>query len=86
MYRVTYRGYLAREQRQVEKLSQVEKVTIPSTIDYATVSGLKKESTIKLSQIRPATLGQASRISGVTPADISILMVLIESGRAHDRT
>ena len=86
MYRVKYRGYLAREQRQVEKLSQAEKIAIPSTIDYATVSGLKKESTIKLSQIRPATLGQASRISGVTPADISILMVFIESGRAHGRT
>jgi tRNA uridine 5-carboxymethylaminomethyl modification enzyme len=81
IYRVSYQGYLAREQRQVEKLSQIEKIRIPSAFDYPSVRGLRQESAIKLAEIRPMTLGQASRISGVNPADISILMVLIESGR-----
>lgn len=83
MYRVKYRGYLAREQRQVEKLAQIEKIVIPPSIDYSSVTGLKRESSIKLSQIKPATLGQASRISGVTPADIGILMVMIELRKKH---
>ena len=82
LYRVKYRGYLAREQLQVEKIAQADKITIPTAVDYATVPGLKRESAMKLAEIRPSTLGQAGRISGVSPADISILMVFIESGRA----
>ena len=82
LYRVKYRGYLAREQLQVEKIAQADKITIPTGVDYATVPGLKRESAMKLAEIRPSTLGQAGRISGVSPADISILMVFIESGRA----
>lgn len=85
IYRVKYRGYLAREERQVEKLTLAEKICVPATLDYAAIPGLKKESASKLSQIKPATLGQASRISGVTPADISILMVMIELNKKHDR-
>lgn len=77
LYRVTYRGYLARELRQVEKLKDLEKVRLPDLIDYLTVRGLRRESALKLQQFRPYTLGQASRISGVNPADISILMVLL---------
>ncbi|MDF3057312.1 MAG: tRNA uridine-5-carboxymethylaminomethyl(34) synthesis enzyme MnmG [Rariglobus sp.] len=81
LYRVSHHGYLAREQRQIDKLSEVEKIKIPPTIDYSQVRGLRKESALKLAEIRPYTLGQASRISGVNPADISVLMVLIEAGR-----
>ena len=81
LYRVAYRGYLSRELRQVEKLRGIEKIRIPSEIDYLTVRGLRRESALKLTEARPDTLGQASRISGVNPADISILMVLIESAR-----
>ena len=81
LYRIFYRGYLERELRQIEKLQQIEKIRIPETIDYLAVRGLRKESALKLAQSRPYSLGQASRISGVNPADISILMVLIESGR-----
>jgi tRNA uridine 5-carboxymethylaminomethyl modification enzyme len=81
LYRVAYRGYLARELRQVEKLGEIEKIRIPDEIDYLTVRGLRRESALKLTQARPGTLGQASRISGVNPSDISILMVLIESTR-----
>ncbi len=85
LYRVKYQGYLAREERQVQKLQAVEKIKIPREIDYAGVRGLRRESALKLAEIRPATLGQASRISGVNPADISILMIIIESQRRSSR-
>lgn len=80
LYRIRYRGYLEREMRQIEKLRDVERVNIPAGVDYLAVPGLRRESALKLGQIRPATLGQASRISGVNPADISILLVLIQAG------
>jgi tRNA uridine 5-carboxymethylaminomethyl modification enzyme len=80
-YRVSYQGYLARELRQVEKLAHVEKIKLRKDINYFSISGLRKESAQKLSEIKPHTLGQASRISGVSPADISILMILTEAGR-----
>jgi len=79
LYRVTYRGYLERERRQIEKLKDVEKIKIPSSMDYLAIPGLRRESALKLHQSRPQNLGQAGRISGVNPADISILMVLIAS-------
>ena len=79
LYRVTYRGYLTRELRLIEKLKDAEVIRLPESINYTTVPGLRKESALKLQQFRPYTLGQASRISGVNPADISILMVLIRS-------
>lgn len=81
LYRVAYRGYLEREERQIEKLREIEKVRIPESINYLTISGLRKEGALKLAQMKPMTLGQASRISGVNPADISILLVWIEAGR-----
>jgi tRNA uridine 5-carboxymethylaminomethyl modification enzyme len=81
MYRIIYQGYLKREERQIEKLGQIEKIRIPSTLDFLSVQGLRRESAIKLAEFKPYTLGQASRISGVNPTDISILMVLIEAGR-----
>ena len=77
LYRVQYRGYLERELRQIEKLKDVEKINIPPSLDYLSIPGLRRESAIKLHQFRPQNLGLASRISGVNPADISILMVLI---------
>lgn len=80
LYRVTYRGYLDRERRQIDKLKDVEKIRIPSSIDYLAIPGLRRESALKLHQFRPQNLGQAGRISGVNPPDISILMVLIAAG------
>ena len=77
LYRVRYRGYLEREERQIEKLKHVERIRIPDSIDYLKIPGLRRESALKLQQWRPQNLGQASRISGVNPADISILMILI---------
>lgn len=81
LYRVRYRGYLEREQRQIRKLAQIEKVRIPTDLNYQEVRGLRRESALKLAEIKPLTLGQASRISGVNPADISILMIMIEARR-----
>jgi tRNA uridine 5-carboxymethylaminomethyl modification enzyme len=78
-YRVAFRGYLEREAKQIEKLRHIDKVRIPEDFDYKAVRGLRNESAEKLAAIQPRTLGQASRISGVNPADISILLVFLES-------
>ena len=80
-YRVVFKGYLEREMKQVEKLKHIDKIRIPDAFDYAEVKGLRLESAQKLSEIAPKTLGQASRISGVNPADISVLMVFLEAAR-----
>jgi tRNA uridine 5-carboxymethylaminomethyl modification enzyme len=82
LYRIRYRGYLEREERQVEKLKDVEKIRLPDSLDYLKITGLRRESALKLNQLRPVNLGQASRISGVNPADISILMVAVAAIRA----
>jgi tRNA uridine 5-carboxymethylaminomethyl modification enzyme len=79
IYRVSYAGYLSREERQIAKLAHIEKIRIPAELDYSAVRGLRRECALKLAAIRPYTLGQASRVSGVNPADISILMVLIQA-------
>jgi len=81
LYRINYRGYLERELRQIERLRDAERIRVPDSIDYLAIAGLRRESALKLHQIRPSTLGQAARISGVNPADISILMVLLKAGR-----
>lgn len=80
LYRVRFQGYLEREMRHVEKLRHLEKIVLGQNIDYMAVRGLRKEGAVKLNEIQPATLGQASRISGVTPADISLLMVAVKAG------
>jgi tRNA uridine 5-carboxymethylaminomethyl modification enzyme len=81
LYRVTYRGYLIRELRQIEKLKDLDQVLLPASIDYLAIPGLRRESALKLQQFRPYSLAQAGRISGVNPADISILMVLLSARR-----
>ena len=83
LYRVLYQGYLLREERQIEKFSQIEKIRIPTSFDFRSLPGLRKESALKLAEFKPFTLGQASRISGVNPADISILMVAIAAGKGQ---
>jgi len=82
LYNTVYKGYIDREYRHVQKLSQIERVKIPTGLDYLSVRGLRRECAQKLTAIQPLTLGQAARISGVNPADISVLMILIEAGRA----
>lgn len=78
-YRVVFRGYLEREAKQIEKMRHIDKICVPEGFDFRAVKGLRNESAEKLSEIAPRTLGQASRISGVNPADISILMVYLEA-------
>lgn len=72
-----YEGYVQRQEVMLEKTARMEEKTIPATLDYAQVHGLKKEAQIRLTQIRPTTLGQAARIQGVTPADIALLAVML---------
>ncbi|UJS16831.1 MAG: tRNA uridine-5-carboxymethylaminomethyl(34) synthesis enzyme MnmG [Candidatus Jettenia sp.] len=74
---VKYKGYIERQQIQIEKFKRMEDYKIPSCLDYHNISELRKEARQKLSQIRPISLGQAFRISGVSPADISILMIYL---------
>jgi tRNA uridine 5-carboxymethylaminomethyl modification enzyme len=81
-YRVRYKGYLEREIRQVGKLSNIERISIPDSFSFKTVKGLRIESMQKLEKHRPETLAQASRISGVSPADISLLMVALSARHA----
>ena len=78
-YRGAFKGYLQREMKQVDKLKHINKIKVPQSLEYLKVKGLRAESAEKLAEIQPQTLGQASRISGVNPADISILMVTIEA-------
>ncbi len=72
---VKYDGYIKRQLAEVERVSRLEKMLLPPDIDYLSISGLRREAAEKLSAIRPASIGQASRISGVNPADISVLLI-----------
>ncbi len=74
---VKYSGFIERQMKEVERFKNLEKIKIPADIDYAAISGLSREIREKLNRIRPLTLGQASRVSGVTPAAISLLMVYL---------
>lgn len=73
-----YEGYIQSQLEQVEQFKKFEKKLLPKDIDYNDVSGLRKEAVQKLNEIRPISIGQASRISGVSPADISVLLVYLE--------
>jgi tRNA uridine 5-carboxymethylaminomethyl modification enzyme len=75
-----YEGYIRREEERIARALRQESMSIPGWIDYIAISGLRVEATQKLSRIRPETLGQAARISGVTPADVALLAVWIARG------
>jgi tRNA uridine 5-carboxymethylaminomethyl modification enzyme len=75
---IKYAGYIGRQELEVEKFKNLESKTIPDGFDFSTVPSLRLEARQKLAQIRPSTIGQAARISGVSPADISILMVCLK--------
>ena len=78
---IKYEGYIKKALEKVEKLKRMEAKKIPTNIDYDAINGLATEARQKLTKIQPETIAQASRISGVNPADLSILMVYIEQGR-----
>ena len=73
---IKYDGYIKRQMRQVEQFKKLENKRIPENIDYDSIQSLRLEAKQKLNQIRPASIGQASRISGVSPADISVLLCI----------
>ena len=79
--RLKYDGYIKRQLKQVEEFARMEEKKLPRDLDYAAIAGLRLEAREKLEKIRPENFGQASRISGVSPADISVLMVYMESRR-----
>lgn len=76
--KIKYEGFISRQSQMVEKQKKLETVTIPHDFDYEGIPGLSREVEQKLKEIRPVTLGQAARISGVTPSSITILMVLLD--------
>ena len=78
---VKYEGYIKKSLQQVEKLKKMNAMKIPSDLDYDEVPSLAIEAREKLKKVLPLTIGQASRISGVNPADISILLVFLEQRR-----
>ena len=76
---IKYEGYIKRQQKQVEQFKKLENRKIPEDIDYQSIKSLRIEAKQKLTEIRPSSIGQASRISGVSPADISVLLVYLSS-------
>lgn len=80
---IKYEGFISRQMADISRLEKIEKIRVPAGIDYKNINGLSSEVKEKLSNIRPLNLGQASRISGITPTAISILMVYIEKLRRN---
>lgn len=80
---IKYDGYIRRQMKQVEQFKKLEQKKLPEDIDYEDVGSLRIEARQKLEAYRPVSIGQASRISGVSPADISVLLVYLESGSGH---
>jgi len=78
---VKYEGYIKKQLQQVEKMQRMEEKNIPINLDYHVINGLATEAKQKLTEVRPLSVGQASRVSGVNPSDISILLVYLEQGR-----
>ena len=78
---IKYEGYIKLEEAQVEKFKKLEKRKLPQDLDYSTLKGLRLEARQKLNKIKPESVGQASRISGVSPADISVLLIYLEQAK-----
>lgn len=80
---IKYEGYLKKQEIQIAQMQKLEKKLLPDDMDYHTILGLRLEARQKLTKQRPASIGQASRISGVSPADIAVLLVALEKGEGH---
>lgn len=78
---IKYEGYLKRQQQQVAQFKKLESKKLDPDFDYSTVNSLRREAVQKLNLYKPASIGQASRISGVSPADISVLLIHLEQLR-----
>ena len=81
---IKYKGYISRQKKQVEQFKKLENKKIPANIDYDSIKSLRIEALQKLKEYRPVSIGQASRISGVSPADISVLLVYMEQYRNRE--
>ena len=82
---VKYQGYIDRQNDEILQMRKLENTALPLDFDYGAVSGLSNEVVAKLSHIRPATLGQASRISGVTPAAVSLLAMTVKKMKKMEK-
>ena len=80
---VKFEGYLAQEEEDIKKFKEQENLIIPKEIEYSALKGLRLEARQKLDKIRPISIGQASRISGVSPADITILIMCIKNNKLN---
>ena len=78
---IKYAGYLTRQLRQVAEFKKEESRLLPADMDYGKIAGLRLEAQEKLRQIRPMSIGQAGRISGVSPADIAVLLIWLEQNK-----
>ena len=80
-----YEGYIDRQRAEAKKFLREEEMRLPDDLDYMTVDTLRVEARQKLNKVKPASLGQASRIPGVSPGDITVLMILMEKKRRENR-
>ena len=81
-----YEGYIKRQLMQVEEMRKLEKKPLSAALDYTTIEGLRLEAQEKLNKVKPLSIGQASRISGVSPADVSVLLIWLEqSGKGKEK-
>ena len=79
-----YRGYIEKQIQEAEKFRRMESRRLPADLPYASIRGLRIEAAQKLEKLKPASLGQASRISGVSPADIAVLLVYLKQEAHHE--
>jgi len=77
---VQYAGYIRRQEAEIAKLQKVDSVRIPETFSFSGVPQLRHEAREKLGKLQPTTVGQASRVSGITPADIAVLLMYLKAG------
>ena len=82
---IKYEGYINKQRREAEHFAKLEKRLLPPDIEYRSIRGLSTEAVQKLSRIRPASIGAASRISGVSPADISVLLIYLDLRHRQDK-
>jgi tRNA uridine 5-carboxymethylaminomethyl modification enzyme len=83
--RVRYAGYVTRQEQEVERLRKLEGREIPDGIDYGQMHGMRSESRERLDRVRPRTVGQAARVAGVAPSDVSVLLVHLEKAGRQAR-
>ena len=82
---IKYAGYIGRQLRQVEEMRRLEERALPPDLDYLSLEGIRLEARQKLQEIRPLNLGQASRVSGVSPADVAVLMIYLKQAESAHR-